>query len=125
MRRAIYLTFVLLFCCCAVYAQQNKTDANLWDFGKIKEGQIVRHKFILKNETAKDLKIEGVTTSCGCTASAVNKKLLKPQESTELEVSFNSSKYSGEIKQHVYVNTDNIDNPLIQFIIKANVVKEK
>jgi hypothetical protein len=125
MRKVAYLFSVLMFFWVAVHAQQMKSEPETWDFGKIKEGEIVRHDFVLKNGTDKDLKIEGVTTSCGCTASAVKHKLLKPGESTEIEVSFNSSKYSGAVKQHIYVNTDSVDNPLMQFIIKADVVKQK
>jgi hypothetical protein len=99
------------------------TDSYLWDFGKIKEGVVAKHIFILKNESAKELKIIQVNTSCGCTVSKVKKNILKPGESADIEVKFNSKKYSGPIQQFIYVNTDNIDNSVIRFIIKAEVIK--
>lgn len=118
----LFLSFLQIGC----FAQENAphaADPYLWDFGKVKEGTVVKHTFILKNESAKELKIIQLNTSCGCTVSKVKKNTLKPAESTQIEVKFNSKKYSGSVQQFVYVNTDNIDNPVIRFIIKAEVVK--
>lgn len=103
------------------YAQ--KPDPYTWDFGKIKQAEVASHSFTLKNESSKTLNIKAVNTSCGCTASEVKKKILLPLESTEVEVKFNSKGYSGAVQQFVYVNTDNIDKPVIRFIIKADVTK--
>ena len=103
---------------------EEKNDPNTWDFSRVEEGKSVKHTFTLKNDTDKTLAIKGVDTSCGCTASKINKRTLKPKESLEIEVSFNSKGYSGEVKQFVYVNTDDIDNPVIRLIIKAEVVKQ-
>jgi len=104
------------------YADQEAYDT--WDFGEVKEGEVIKHNFTLKNETDKVLNIEHVHTSCGCTASEVKKKILKPQEATTIEVTLKSKGYSGLIKQYVYVHTDSLDNPVIKFTIKANVVKK-
>ena len=94
-----------------------------WDFGKVKEGEVLKHDFVLKNESPKTLQINEVTTSCGCTVSEVKKKTLLPGESTAVEVSFKSKGYSGPVQQYVYVNTDSLDNPVIKYIIKAVVAK--
>ncbi len=102
---------------------EKTADPYTWDFGKIKQGEIVTHKFSLKNESAKPLNITAVNTSCGCTVSVVKKKVLLPQESAEVDVKFNSKGYLGAVQQFVYVNTDNVDNAIIRFIIKANVTK--
>jgi hypothetical protein len=114
----IILSFFLSTGCSAEQA-----DAYSWDFGKIKEGEVAAHNFTLKNDSAKALKITGVNTSCGCTVSEVRLKVLLPQESTAVEVKFNSKGYAGAVQQFVYVNTDAVDKPVIRFIIKANVVK--
>jgi len=98
-------------------------DSSSWDFGSIKEGDIVKHNFIFKNESKKVLTIKDVNTSCGCAVSQVEKKVLKPGEATTIEVQFNSRGYSGEIKQYIYVYTDDLDNPVARFIIKASVAK--
>ncbi len=96
----------------------------VWDFGRVKEGGVEEHEFVLKNDTGKTVNITDVKTSCGCTASTIKKTVLKPLDETRITVKFNSKGYKGEIKQYVYVHTDNADNPIIRLIVKAEVVKK-
>jgi hypothetical protein len=104
--------------------QDKEVELNTWDFGKVKQREIVKHTFILKNESAKTLNIKEMHTSCGCTASAVQKKELLPGQETQIEVKFNTGKYLGTVKQFIYVNTDSLDNPVIRYIITADVLKK-
>jgi hypothetical protein len=104
-------------------SEKEKVDPNQWDFGIVKPGVVLKHDFLLKNETSDILEINNIHTSCGCTASEAKKKSLLPQESTLISVSFNSHGYLGPVEQFVYVNTDNADLAIIKFTIKANVVK--
>ena len=125
----IYLFFGVeahagLFMNSACYAQEERAGINEWDFGVVKQGAVLKHDFILKNETNDILAINSIHTSCGCTASQSDKKSLMPQESTAIKVTFNSHGYLGLVKQFVYVNTDNADQAIIKFTVKANVVKE-
>ncbi|MBU3958605.1 MAG: DUF1573 domain-containing protein, partial [Candidatus Omnitrophica bacterium] len=102
-------------------AQSEVSDPYSWDFAQVKQGEILRHNFIFKNESKETLKIKDVNTSCGCTVSKVQEKVLSPGESTFIEVEFNTKGYSGPTQQYIYVHTDNPDNPLVRFIIKAQV----
>lgn len=113
------LIFLLPTVCLADEAE----DPNAWDFGQVKQGEVVSHTFSLKNESDKTLNITGLNTSCGCTVSQIEREVLLAGESTELEVKFNSKDYSGTVQQFAYVNTDDLDKPVIRFIIKAEVVK--
>ena len=128
MRKGVIL---FLLCCCFIvqfsYAEKVKVgpvDLQEWDFGQVKQGAILKHDFVLKNETNEILEINNVHTSCGCTASESGKKSLLPQESTSIKVTFNSRGYLGLVTQFIYVNTDSIDLAIVKFTIKANVVKE-
>ena len=105
------------------YADSNIPDPNEWDFGQVKQGDVLKHDFIFKNETKDVLNITGVNTSCGCTASQADKQSLKPGEDTTINVSFNSHGYLGQIKQFIYVNTDSAVVAIVKFTIKAEVVK--
>ncbi|MCX5703565.1 MAG: DUF1573 domain-containing protein [Candidatus Omnitrophica bacterium] len=124
----LFLSFPITGC----YSQQGnnaiekvkESDPYTWDFGRVKKGAILKHAFKLKNESNKILNILNVSTSCGCTASEVKKKNLAPKETTLIEVSFKTLGYSGPTQQHVYVNTDSLDNPVIKYTIKADVAKE-
>ena len=97
--------------------------AAVWAFGQIKEGTVAKHTFIFKNDTQKTVTIKDVNTSCGCTASQVKNKVLAAGEQTDIDVSFNSKNYSGSVEQFIFVNTDNIDKPVIKYVIKADVIK--
>ncbi|MDD2927776.1 MAG: DUF1573 domain-containing protein [Candidatus Omnitrophica bacterium] len=121
MKRILGLLIVVFFLHAGYCADQ--PDPYAWDFGKVKPGEVVAHSFILKNGSPKALRITGVNTSCGCTVSEVKKKILLPGESTPVEIKFNSKGYSGAVQQFTYVNTDDVDKPVIRFIIKADVVK--
>lgn len=99
-------------------------DEYLWDFGQISQGQVLKHEFVVKNRSSVVLNLKDATTSCGCTVLEFKKKVLQPAESTTIEVKFDSKGYLGPTQQFVYLNTDSVDNPVIRFIIKANVTKE-
>lgn len=103
--------------------EAKEADPYTWNFGRVKKGAVLRHAFRLKNKSGKILNILDVSTSCGCTASLVQKKRLAPQESALIKVTFNTKGYSGPTQQYVYVHTDSLDNPIIRYIIKAEVVK--
>jgi hypothetical protein len=128
-----FLLLLVLVGCCGVVRAQKQDNLTLkaeeeaqdykWDFGKVKEGEVLKHNFVLKNKTNKDLTIEKINTSCGCTVSKVKKKKLSPQKSTIVEVKFNTKGYSGTTTQFIYVNTNDLDKPVIRFIITAQVVK--
>jgi len=106
-----------------IMEQKESPDPYKFDFGRIQEGTVFKHEFVFKNESNSVLKIKDVSASCGCTTPKVEKKILNPQESTLIEVQFNSKGYSGPVKQYVYVNTDSLDNPIIRYIIEAYVKK--
>ena len=67
------------------YGESEKTstaDPNEWDFGQVKQGVILKHDFVLKNQTNDILEIDSIHTSCGCTVSQSEKKSLLPQETS-------------------------------------------
>ena len=123
MRKFILSLFLVLSFTFFCFAENKPVESNLWDFGIVREGVVLSHEFNLKNDSNRILNIRNVGTSCGCTVSEAGKKKLLPGEGTVIKVKFDSKGYSGEVKQYVYVSTDNVDNSLIRFIIKAHVVK--
>ncbi len=96
-------------------------DPYTWDFGFISKDVVVKHEFEIKNNLDRVLNIKDISTSCGCTVSAAKKKVLEPGESTQITVEFNSKGYSGKVSQFVYVSTDDPDNLILKYTIKAFV----
>jgi len=103
---------------------QGRLGDEVWDFQDVTEGEVVRHEFVLKNESQDILNIKEVTTSCGCTISEVKDRTLFPNEETVIEVKFDSKGYRGQVRQFIFVHTDSLDRPVVRYIIKANVVAQ-
>jgi len=122
MMRKVSILVIGLFLFTAIYSYA-QDDPNSWDFGKVKENVIQKHDFALKNGSSKVLNIKEINVSCGCTSAEVKDKTIPPQESTLVSVKFNPKNFKGDVQQFVYVNTDDVDNPVVRFIIKANVSK--
>lgn len=92
-----------------------------WDFGKVIDGNTVRHKFVVKNTGSTDLVIERVRTSCGCAVAQLGKSVLKPGESTPLTIEFDSTGRSGPQEKQVYIRSNDPENPFATITILADV----
>jgi hypothetical protein len=94
-----------------------------FDFGDITQGQEVRHIFKFKNTGKGDLLITDATGSCGCTVPTYPKKPIRPGESEQIEVVFNSAGKSGaqEKSVSIYANTQ----PNVTILkVKSNILVE-
>jgi len=76
-----------------------------YDFGKIKKGEIITHVFKFKNNGKRDLLIHKTRSSCGCTTAEVP-KVVKPGESGEIKVIFNSTHKQGKQNKTVTLITN-------------------
>jgi hypothetical protein len=64
-----------------------------------------------------------VTASCGCTAGETAKKRLMPAEKSDLKVTFNSEKFTGDQKKTVLVYANDAQKPYEEISISASVKK--
>jgi hypothetical protein len=94
-----------------------------FDFGNILQGDVVSHTFSFENRGDSVLTISKVSASCGCTAGEAGKKRLKPAEKSELKVTFNSEKFTGDQKKTVLVYTNDAQKPYEEILISARVKK--
>ncbi len=92
-----------------------------WDFGRIKEGEIVTHIFTFTNKGDSPLKIQRVQTTCGCTAALVSQKTLAPGEIGELKVTFNTRGYAGNVAKYVYIHSNDPVHPRVQLALRAAI----
>ncbi|MEM6271220.1 MAG: DUF1573 domain-containing protein [Bacteroidota bacterium] len=86
-----------------------------YDFGKITQGEVVKHKFTLKNAGEYPLVLENVKPSCGCTALDWPREAIAPGESAEIEAQFNSAGKMG--RQTKYITVVYNGNPKIERIM--------
>jgi Protein of unknown function (DUF1573) len=80
-----------------------------FDFGKIKEGDVVKHKFKFTNTGTNDLILENVKPSCGCTAIEWPKDPIAPGKSGEIEAQFNSTGKSGLQTKYITITLNSAE----------------
>jgi hypothetical protein len=81
-----------------------------FNFGTIQQGEKVDHEYMVTNNGKSDLIIRKVSASCGCTAVKPENNVIKPGESTEIKVIFNSRGKSGSQSKAVTVITNDPEN---------------
>lgn len=95
-----------------------------FDFGDIKEGEIVEHDFVIFNRGTDVLEINRVRASCGCTAVTPSKTRLVPDDSTQIKVKFNSTRRTGKQKKYVYILNNDPENSQLRLSFQANIISE-
>jgi Protein of unknown function (DUF1573) len=93
------------------------------DFGPVAPGSLSNCKFKFKNEGAGILKISDVTKTCGCTVFELTKREYAPGEEGTIDVGYNASKASGPVTRHLYVLSNDKDNPRVELTINASIVQ--
>ncbi len=83
-------------------------DSTVYQFGEIKEGDIVEHAFRFKNGGQFPLIINNVTASCGCTIPEWPREPIAPNTESAIKVRFNSKGKPGQQVKTitVYANTE-------------------
>lgn len=81
----------------AAAVPQITVDSDAYEFGSVLDGTPVRHTFVLTNVGDRSLIITGVRSSakCPCTIHELGTDTLKPGESTELVVTWDTRGYGG------------------------------
>ena len=98
-----------------------KFNQESWDFGKIKQGEILNYEFIFKNEGDAALKVEKVETSCGCTAALVSSNNLEPGQEGKIKATFDSRGYAGKVVKYIFFESNDPDSPRTELKISAEI----
>lgn len=78
----------------------------VFDFGKITQGEKVSHAFTFKNTGKKNLIVSGASGSCGCTVPEWPKEPIKPGGQGSINVVFSSEGKSGMQEKTVTIVTN-------------------
>lgn len=94
-----------------------------YDFGTVKEGEMVKHTFKFKNTGDKTLILINVKGSCGCTVPEEwPKHPIEPGGTGEIKVEFNSQDRAGNVRKNVRVEANT--NPATSFLVLTGVVEK-
>lgn len=98
-----------------------KFEEEVFDFGKIIQGEKVTHAFTFTNIGKKNLIISSANGSCGCTVPEWPKEPIKPGATDKVNVVFNSEGKRGIQEKTVTIVT-NCEPATLVIRIKAEVI---
>jgi Protein of unknown function (DUF1573)/Flagellar-associated PapD-like len=96
----------------------------VYNFGTVLQGMHVVHTFAIRNVGKKDLVINGVKTSCGCTVAAPSKNLVVPGDESKVTVDFDTHFQKGHRDKTITVMTNDPGSPTVQLTLQGNVKVE-
>lgn len=92
-----------------------------YDFGDIFKGEVISQVFVIRNEGEAELRIEGITTGCGCSVIQSD-KVFAPGQEGKAELQVNTASQSGQISKIATLHTNDPERPNIVFSVTANVL---
>lgn len=93
---------------------------SVFDFGTIKEGDVVSFSYRFKNTGDKPLEVTEVTASCGCTVPEKPEQPVKPGEIGFIKVKFNSDRKPGQTHKTIAV-VSNASSEFPTLLLKGTV----
>ncbi|MCF8241601.1 MAG: DUF1573 domain-containing protein [Melioribacteraceae bacterium] len=96
---------------------------NSYDFGTVKEGEVVKVTVNFKNAGNDKLIINNVRTSCGCTAALLSSKEIQPGEQGSLKIELDTSGRNGKFTRTITMFTNDPDHRQQTITLFANIVK--
>ncbi|WP_242921449.1 DUF1573 domain-containing protein [Pontibacter liquoris] len=95
-------------------------EENEFDFGTIKQGQVVEHVFSFTNTGKTPLIIENASASCGCTVPEPPTEPIAPGQKSSISVKFNSAGKMGQQMPTVTIRANTEPN-LTKISMKGTV----
>ncbi len=98
-------------------------DEDRYDFGAMDAESQGRHAFRFHNLGDAPLVLEAGPTTCKCTASIVDRKILNPGESTDVIVEWTGKNYSGRFTQTATILTNDPRRARVTLTITGRVLQ--
>jgi len=92
------------------------------DLGDIKPESKNVANYTFMNVGKGTLKIVDIVKTCGCTPFELTKREYAPGESGTIKVEYQATKAGGTVLKHLFVMSDDPNNPRQEITLKANVV---
>jgi hypothetical protein len=99
-------------------------DDSVKDFGKVMQGEMLKHVFGFSNQGSSTLEILSVEATCGCQTTTLSEKQILPGHSGRIEISVDTSLLTGAIEETAHITTNDPRRPSVIFSIKADVQPE-
>lgn len=121
MFRSFVFALLLIVPAPLLAAPQVISDALIYDFGEVSQGDKVDHSFRFRNGGDELLEISSVSSSCGCTAALLSSRRIAPGETGEIKATFDSSRFRGAVKKDITMQTNDPDHAQVVFSLIGEV----
>ncbi|MBX9695308.1 MAG: DUF1573 domain-containing protein [Cyanobacteria bacterium] len=91
------------------------------DLGKVDEGVEVHSPFIIRNQGSADLKIYDARSSCGCTTSKIESRVIPAGKETKMDVIVDTSMKQGRVTKTLDVSSNDPEKPVYRVPISMTV----
>jgi hypothetical protein len=102
-----------------------RVEPETFDFGKALPGKTLRKEFTLRNFGNQELVLQGISTTCGCTAALAGEEKIAPGGSTSLRVTLETRSYKGRVERRVLVRSNDPQTPLLEIRVSVTVEAEE
>lgn len=92
------------------------------DLGKIDGKEKIVRSFTLKNPYDFPLEIDSIRVPCHCSTGKIEKMILQPGESTEVEFTFDPEGYEGNFVRSIYIRAKDIEEEL-RLVLTGEIVR--
>lgn len=99
-------------------------EPEIFDFGKALQNKELKKQFVIRNIGTEDLVIERVTTTCGCTVADGYAKVVKPGESTNMEVRLQTRTLKDRIERKVLVRSNDVTRDPLELKVQVTIVAQ-
>ena len=106
MKYLLTCLFFSILCISHAAPEISVTGKQTVDFGTFPANKKQTAIFVLKNTGDKDLKITRIRKTCGCSATRLNQKVIRPGKTTELEADIRANSIAGPFSKNIYVESN-------------------
>jgi hypothetical protein len=96
---------------------------SIYDFGKVRSGELFKHSFIFTNMGDALLVLTNVQPQCGCTTAGEWSHQVEPGKTGTIAVQFNSANFSGPVLKTITVTSNDKSQPSVGLQLKGIVWK--
>jgi len=99
-------------------------EPEAFDFGKVLQNKVLHKDFVIRNIGTEDLVIDRVSTTCGCTVAEGYAKLVKPGQSTTMDVQLQTRTYNGRVERKVLIRSNDATRDPLELKVQVTVLQQ-
>ena len=124
--KSLKIVVFLVFFPILIYSQSGPkmevTGGETINAGNFPHGKEVHLEIKFKNIGDEDLKINSVSTSCGCSTALATNDTVKPGDEGAINFTFNGNGY-GQVAKNIMINTNETPNNMHTLLVQINMME--